>query len=854
MKINNIRVEYLDNPIGIDITSPRVRWTLEDVKHQTKFEIIYSTNGNESKVISKETDEMFYDFEESFNSRDIVSFKVKVFDQNNNSIESEEHHFEIGLLNKSDWSSKWITGNYHPHKPNRYPVDYFLKTFDVKSIKKARLYISACGIYEAHLNNQRVGSFVLAPGSTDYNKRIQYQTYDVTSLLKVGENTLDIMLADGWYRGSIGARGKTYTWGKVTKVIAQLEIIDEDNNLYVINSDKSFKWSNDGSILFADLKDGEIVDLNKAPTYQNNAKEVDFDVNLTASNNTFIEEQERFTPEKILVSKTGKKALEFKQNLAGYLAFKVNAHQGDKVVITMGEMLDENNDVTLKNVQLPNGKRVTPEQKIELICKEGENIYQPHFFVAGFKYAGIEFNGEINKDDFTQIALYSSLEETSTFNCSNELINIFYQNTLWSLKSNSADIPTDCPTRERMGWTGDSQVFFNTASYLTNYAAFTRKHMVDLFDRQWKNGKLAQIVPYSHEDWFMAPMNGSVGWADVGVLTPYRFYYRYGDKRILLDNYDNMVRYAKFMISRCGRTKGIYAIYAKPLHLSKENKKYQVNNGQSYGEWAEPNDVKPFVWTDFCEPHPEESMAYTSFIMDKMIEISKLCNKEENIPLFEEYRDGVKKAYQELVTKPKFTLDTNRQAKLVRPLYMHLLNDEQEEYAKKRLIKALDDYDWRLGTGFLSTPFILDVLQELDPEYAYRLLENEKMPGWLYMAKHNTGTIWEGWEGPNSQSGIASLNHYSKGAMVEWLFSNMLGIKILGNNYFEIKPVIGGHVTHASGSYKSIYGDISSSWRKDGNKVTLNVSIPANTKAHIVFNNIDKALEEGTYTFSEVLL
>ena len=848
MRINNIFVEYLKDPIGIDIISPRVRWTLDGVKHQSGYDVIYSLNGENPQTIHKDTDEMFYDFEQSFNSRDIVTFKIRVYGDDKETI-SEEHNFEIGLLNKTDWTGKWITGNYKTKK-QRYPVDYFLKEFEVKSIKKARLYITACGVYEAHLNSQRVGTFVLAPGSTDYKKRIQYQTYDVTSLLKEGLNSFDVMLADGWYRGSIGARGRICTWGTQTKFIAQLEIIDKDGNLQVINSDNSFKWSNDGPILFADLKDGEVVDLNKTQTYQKYAKEVDFAVNLTASNNSFVEEHERFTPVKMSKSSTGKYVLEFEQNLAGYLAFKVNAHQGDKVIITMGEMLDENGDVTLKNVQLPNSKRMTPEQKIELVCKEGENVYYPHFFIAGFKYAGVEFSGEINKDDFVQIALYSSLRETSEFNCSNELINIFYRNTLWSLKSNSADVPTDCPTRERMGWTGDSQVFFNTASFITDYAAFTRKHLTDLFDRQWKNGKLAQIVPFSNEDWFMAPMNGSVGWADVGVLTPYRFYYKYGDKRILENNYDNMLKYAKFMISRCGRTRGIYAIYAKPLHLSKENKKYQVNTGQSYGEWAEPNDVRAFVWTDFCEPHPEESMAYTVFIMEKMIEISKICGKEENIPLLEEYRDGVRNTYQELVTKSRHSLDTNRQAKLVRPLYMNLLTPEQEEFAKKRLIKALDDYRWRLGTGFLSTPFILEVLQELDPEYAYRLLENEEMPGWLFMAKHNTGTIWEGWEGPESQAGIASLNHYSKGAMVEWLFSNMLGIKVLGNNYIEIKPVIGGHVTHASGKYQSIYGDISSSWerRKDG-KVTLTITVPSNVKAHLVFNNIDQELEAGTYTF-----
>ena len=400
-----------------------------------------------------------------------------------------------------------------------------------------------------------------------------------------------------------------------------------------------------------------------------------------------------------------------------------------------------------------------------------------------------------------------------------------------------------------MGWTGDSQVFFETATFLTNYAAFTRKHIVDVYDRQDKNGRLPQIAPYSAEDWFMNVMNGSVGWADVGILTPYRFYKKYGDKRLLIDNFDNMERYAKFMINRCGRTKGIYAIYARPLHLSKENRKYQVNNGQSYGEWAEPNDVKAFVWTDFCMPHPEESMAYTAWMMKIMVEVCDIVGNDTNKELYLEYAEGVKKAYQELITKPNYTIDTDRQAKLVRPLYLGLLNEEQASFAKERLIKALDNYKWRLGTGFLSTPFILHVLSDINPEYAYRLLENEEMPGWLYMAKNSTGTIWEGWEGPTAQLGISSLNHYSKGAMVEWLFNGMCGINVINENEFLIKPIIGGKETYAEASYDSIYGRISLAWKKEQDKVLIDLDIPSNTSATFSFCDTLEVLKPGKYHY-----
>ena len=381
-----------------------------------------------------------------------------------------------------------------------------------------------------------------------------------------------------------------------------------------------------------------------------------------------------------------------------------------------------------------------------------------------------------------------------------------------------------------MGWTGDSQVFFGTASYLADYAAFARKHLRDVFDRQWKNGKLPQIAPFANEDWFMNTMNGSVGWADVGILMPWRFYLKYGDRRILEDNYEGMLRYAKFMISRCGKWGGIYS---KPLGISHKNRRYAVNCGQSYGEWAEPNDVRAFVWTDFAEPHPEESTAYTAWVLGIMADICEMLGKTGPVALLREYSEGAKAAYQEMVSTKKFSLDTDRQAKLVRPLYMGLLNKGQKEFAEKRLIQALENYRWRLGTGFLSTPLILYVLAKMDIEYAYRLLENEEIPGWLSMPKSGAVTIWEGWEGPKSDSGICSLNHYSKGAVCEWLFDTCCGIHMDGENRFVITPRPGGHMTYAAASYDSIYGTVKSSWKKQEGEMVFSISVPVNCEAMV---------------------
>ena len=848
MKAINLQTEYLTNPIGVDFVNPVLTWNVSGGKKQTAYQVkVYVSEALLIDTGKINSSSMRYTYPNDLHSREIITWNVTVWDENDKQgEESETASFEVGLLEKNDWKAKWIKGDYKVNKKERYPVDYFFKEIEVGDVKKARLYISALGLYEAYINGVKVGNAVLAPGSTDPRVRVQYDTYDVTSMLIEGKNEIMLLIADGWYRGSIGAKGFTYVFGKESQIIAQLEV----NDVVVAFTDNSWMWSNNGPILFADLKDGEIVDNRKEVSFEKYAKEGGYSKLLTCSNTTHVVEIEHNQPIKVINTKTNKVTLEFKNNVAGYMSFVVTAHEGDKIHIVMGEMLDENDDVTLKNVQcIRKGKR-TPLQEITFICKEGVNEYKSKFFYGGFKYATIETDIDVDNQQFKQVAICSEMKETSSFACSSDLVNIFYENTIRSLKSNSVDIPTDCPTRERMGWTGDSQIIFDTASYIFNYGAFIRKHLRDVFDRQDKNGRLPQIAPYSHEDWFMDVMNGSVGWADVGVLIPYRMYLKYGDMNILKDNYENMVRYAKFMIKRCGHAKGLYALYAKPLHLSKENKKYGVNSGQSYGEWAEPNDVKAFVWTDFAEPHPEESMAYTSYILSLMVEISSLVGKEENIPLFKEYSEGVKRAYQELVTKPRHSLDTNRQAKLVRPLYMNLLSEEQKEFAKKRLIQALDFYDWRLGTGFLSTPFILYVLADINPEYAYKLLENEKMPGWLYMAVNNTGTIWEGWEGPLAQQGISSLNHYSKGAMVEWLFSSMLGIKVKGENHFELRPVVGGHISFAKGSYQSIYGEIKSSWERKGDKVTYHFDIPSNCTADLYLGEEHYVLEKGVHEFT----
>lgn len=870
MRAINIKTEYLKSPIGIDISNPRIFWNCDEGITQTAYRIV-TDDYDSGKVKS---DDMSCTLPVKYQGGKRVDFKIRLWDENDNEGEWATDCFEYGI---DKWRADWITGDYKPDnkviktknkiknsfflqgvdflinakkedKVTRYPVDCFKHSFNIdKEIKKARLYITACGLYEAKINDKRVGSFVLAPGITDYKRRIQYQTYDVTEMLTVGKNDINVDLADGWYRGTVGAWGLLQEYGFETKFIAQLEMEFADGNTKTVISDSGWQWSNDGPIRFADNKDGEIVDANMTPSYSGKARVTSCNVTPTASNNVYLTEKETFKPT-VIKTPAGKTVLDFGQNMAGYIQFAVNAKKGEKLHLRFGEMFDEKGEFTQKNIQTVIGDCISPKQEIVYTCKDGLNEYKTRFAIFGFRYVLVESNASINPDDFTAIAVYSDMEQIGFFDSSNELLNKLVHATVWSTKSNSADLPTDCPTRERHGWTGDAQIFFGTASYLFDYASFSKKFLTDIYDWQNKDGKLPQIAPEGGIDFFMAFMNGSVGWSDIGILLPYFFWKKYQDTSILTEYYDRMVKYADFMITRIGKN----ALISKRHSVKGADKKYIVNKGQAYGEWAEPTDVYPNDWKATIFPQTEVATAYTSYVLSLMSEIAAELGKKADADKYNSYSNNCKKAYGALVDTEGNELDTDRQAKLVRPLYMSLLNEDKTKYAKERLIKALDNYGWRLGTGFLSTPFILYVLQDIDINYAYRLLENEKMPGWLFMPKMGATTIWESWEGTEAQGGIASLNHYSKGAVCQWLFDSMCGINVSGKNHFVISPKPGGNFAFANAEYKSVFGKVKSGWKKTDGGYTYEIVIPSNTTAEIILPSGKKeTVSAGSYTFND---
>ena len=846
MRAIRLKSEFLSEPIGVDFQNPELSWNCEGGVTQTAYRIEARSDGrvvwDSGRV---ESSEMHARYPLPLSSREIIEWSVTLWDENGEIGETSSAVFEMGLLNPDDWRAKWISGNYSVNPLKRYPVDCFRREFDTTNVKRARIYASACGMYELVLNGVRVGDFVLAPGHTDYRKRVQYQTYDVTALLKDGGNVITAELADGWYRGSCGAWGLKNQYGTRTKLIAQLEIEKNDGTRQLISTDSSWSWSGDGAILMADVQDGEIIDASRTPTYSGRARVYGHKVTPVSSDNLPIREKERFKPT-LITTPSGKSVLDFGQNIAGYLKMTFEANAGEEIYLRFGELIDNDGEFTQKNIQCATKRRRTPLQEVRYVAKDGINEYKTKFAIFGFQYVLVESNIKWRVEDFTAIAVYSDMENTLEFECSHPLINKFVENTRWSAKNNHADVPTDCPTRERHGWTGDAQIFADTASYLFDYAAFARKYLKDMRDGQRRNGIFRQITPVGGIDFYMNSMDGSAGWSDAGVLIPYRMYKKYGDERILRDNYEAMRRYARRKIRTIGRR----YLTGLPTGLPLRDAKKICNYGQSYGEWAEPMDVNAFRISDFICPHPEETTAYMFYMLSTMAEIARVLGYKSDEQVYLKYASISREGYRKLIKTEKYSYDTDRQAKLVRPLYFGLLDDEQTEFAKKRLLKALDNYGWRLGTGFLSTPFILYVLTDMDVEYAYRLLENEEMPGWLFMPKMGANTIWESWEGSEAQGGVGSLNHYSKGAVCEWIFGEMCGIKVGENNVYTVAPRVGGSLTYASCEYNGIYGRVRSEWHRDTDKTVYRISVPANASVKAILPDAEHILSTGVHEFT----
>lgn len=841
----NLKTEYLKDPMGIDLKHPRLFWQVSGAKKQTAYQIAYRRNeGERIEADPVHTDTMHGMLPEILKSRDRVEWCVRLTDENGTvGGWSDWASFEMGLLEKEDFKAHWIMGDYE-HDPKaevRYPADCFLTEFSYgKKLKRARLYITACGMYEAKLNGKKVGDRVLAPGSTAFQKRVHYQTYDVTELIRT-ENRFTIELADGFYASRTGCFGKAKIYGYEPKVIAQLELTAEDGTVETVLTDEKFRWSNDGPTVYADLKDGETIDSRKEASWSGHARECAYEGILCADNNVPVHEKEIFTSLRVIHCPDGQTVLDFGQNIAGYMEFSVCGNAGDKVSMICGEKLDENGNFTIANILLKGDYDTERLQREEFICNGTRQTYRPKFTVMGFQYVLLlNWPEEIKPENFRAVAVYSDMEITGTFDCSEEGVNRIVKNTLWSMKGNFLDVPTDCPTRERAGWTGDAQLFFETGNYLMDQAAFFRKWMQDVEDVQKENGMIYNINPANPKgnallEWFS--VEGGVGWGDAFLMIPYYYWKRYGDDTLIRTHWESMKKCFGFYEKRVGK-RNLFSLF-KPGYG--KYSRYLCACGRDFGEWTEPDDCAPSK-AALMFPHAEEGTAYIAYDAGIMAEMAEHLGKNSEKEHYKDLQEPLKEAYNHYFLGDG-TFTTNRMAKYVRPCALGLAENEVKKNLLQNIVRLNRERDYKVGTGFLSTPFVMELLTEAGASNdAYRMLTNPEF-GWMKQVKEGATTIWENW------TNDASLNHYSKGACCNWLFACVCGIGFDGTkNKIRITPHTVPQLTHASLRYHSVYGEVYSGWKREGKKIIYEITVPSNCIAEVILPGKEKCLlEAGEY-------
>ncbi len=734
-----------------------------------------------------------------------------------------------------NWNELFVEpeGKINPKK--RQQASYLRRKFSIdKKVTSATLILTACGLYQANINGRSVDDQVFMPGFTDYDNRLQYQTYDVTDLITQGQNVIGVMLGDGWFRGNVGIFSKRNLFGEKVKLLSILEIDFEDKSAETITTDKRWKATQHGPIVASDWKDGEVYDARlelgnwSSPSYDDSdwhgVFESSYNGSLVASEGERILEHERFKPD-VLTTPDGSLVLDFGQNLFGYVQFKVSGKSGHKVKLRHGETLDESGNFTLKNLS-PEGQVILKPapllQEVVYSLKEGEQSYKPSFTAHGFRYVKLENWPEPAKpDNFTSIAVYSDMMQTGFFECSHPLINQLVNNTKWSQKGNFLDVPTDCPTRERAPWTGDIASYCGTASYLMDTRKFLKKWLKDLSLRQREDGCVQNHIPSMGMDGFI---DGSAGWGDAAVIVPYVLYRVYGDKEILENQYESMVKWIGFLEKRARRT--------HPFRWLKKNpyKAYTIDTGYHWGEWLEPGNVMFHdVIKNTIKSDSEVSTAYYAYSTRLLSEMAFVLGRNEEGEKYLALAENIKKAYRYNFTNNGI-VDSKRFCKYVRPVALDLIGEDEKRENMRLLNAMITENEYKIGTGFLTTPFILPLLTDFGfTETAYKMIENTQRPGWLYAVENGATTIWENWNGIDD-NGVPrdSFNHYAFGAVVSWLFSHTAGINPLEPGYekIRIKPIPGGSLSFANCTFDSPSGTIKSEWKIGSGSFKLTVDVP----------------------------
>jgi alpha-L-rhamnosidase len=698
-----------------------------------------------------------------------------------------------------------------------------------KPVARARVYASAHGLYKLFVNGQHVSTDVFRPGWTDYHKRIQYQTYDVTGLLRPGANALGMIVGDGWYCGHIAWAGRN-NYGPVPQGLVQLRIDYRDRTSETIVSDESWKES-PGPILMSDLLEGEDYDARKeipgwsAPGFDDSgwkpaeAQPIG-EVPLVAQYDQPVRQMDLLQPVTITQHPEGTYIFDLGQNMVGWARLKVSGPAGTHVRIRYAEMLNPHGSIYTINLRKA---RATDNY---ILSGKGTEIYEPSFTFHGFRYVELTgYPGTPGKDAVEGIVVHTDAPLTNEFACSSTMVNQIQHNILWGQKGNYLEVPTDCPQRdERLGWMGDAQIFVRTGAFNMQIARFMTKWTHDIEDAQGKEGGYSDVTPRKGDD-----ADGAPAWADAGMIVPWTIYLHYGDKRILEEHYDSMRRWIEYVDS----------VNAHHLWIERSN-----NN---FGDWLNihadmPRDVLATAY-----------FAYSTWIMQQT---ALVLGRDTDAKKYGELFDQIREAFNKFYVEPDGTIKGNTQTCYVLALAFRLLSEERQQQAVQHLVQNVEHRDWHLSTGFVGTGYLLPILTRFGHnDVAYRLLNNDTFPSWGYEIKNGATTIWERWDGWTTDKGFQdpgmnSFNHYAFGAVGEWMYHTVAGIDIdperPGYKHTIMHPQPGGGLTWAKDTYQSLYGPITSDWKLAEGRFEWTVAVPPNTTATLYVPTSDaSSVTEG---------
>ncbi len=862
--INNLRCEYLVSPLGIDSINPRLSWILESDErgqYQTSYRIIVASNKDliekakgdlwdTGKINSDESIQIVY-AGKPLKSKMHCYWKVKVWDKDD--IESEWSNSAIwtmGLLKNSDWNAKWIglpPITQHIDIENRkrdyFPSPMLRKSFEItKKIKYAYIYVSALGHYELYLNSKRVGDYILAPEWTDYTKRIQYQAYDITDLLLKGVNAIGAILGDGWYRGNMGPGSDVphKVYGEDLRLILHMNIIFEDNSSKEVVTDSSWKITDDGPIRMSDHFIGEIFDSHKeqqgwdSPGFDdskwtNVTIDDGIEAQLVAQMNEPIRIVREIAPVSVNEIKTGVFIFNLGQNIQGWCKIRVNETLVDPnstITIRHGEWLRTSGRLYVRNL------REAKATDKYILKNNNEREYQPHFTYHGFQYVevtGLKSGVTPSLDFLTGCVISSDCPIVGEFESSDPTLNKLWENILWTQIDNLISVPTDCPQRdERMGWMGDAQVFCQTSIFNMNMAAFYTKWIEDIRDAQREDGLYPIYVPYPPVYREMSEVQfTAAAWADCGLILPWKTYLNYNDKQLIEKHYNSAKKFVDLIRSK------------------NKNFLWLKYTGNHYGDWLNGNTIisEGYPRTGGTIPFRIFATAYYANSVAILSKMARVLDFKEDEQKYTNLVENIKQKFVKRYFREDSSLIGNTQAGYALTLHFNIISPSMRPKVINKLIKAIEKYDGRISTGFMTTlPMMLELVRAGQNEIAYDLLFSRRIPSWFFMIDQGATTMWEHWDSYIKGRGfynpiMNSFNHYSIGSVGEWIYRVILGINLdenqPGYKHIIIKPMPGYPLTWVKGLYESIHGKIKVNWNIDNGIFNLEVSIPANTTATV---------------------